>query len=333
MHQIDFRAMGCHMFAIVDSNETRIQDTLKLVPSWFEEWENVLSRFRADSELNRLNVSEGRPFHTSEILFQVLEQSIIAAHNSNGLVTPTVLDALELAGYDRSFDSMNANIDRQQLSAVRRLPSLKSQTTNSAMGWRDIELDASTHTVKLPRGMRLDFGGTAKGWAADQAAQRLSQVAPALVDAGGDIAIGGAHANGDRWQVAIADPFTPDQDIEQLVIRAGGIATSGRDYRHWQKNGVTQHHIIDPRTGRPAETDVWSASVIAPNTIQAEVAAKVAFILGSQAGLRWIEEQPELACMLVLEDKRVIQSARFDEYVWRQVFIAGTNIFEQNETE
>ena len=186
-------------------------------------------------------------------------------------------------------------------------------------------------TVELPHGMRLDFGGTAKGWAADQAARRLSQVAPALIDAGGDIAISGERANGDRWQVSIADPFRPENDIEQLVVRSGGIATSGRDFRRWQKNGAPQHHIIDPRTKRPAETDVLTATVIAPSASQAEVAAKIALILGGQAGMHWIEERPKLACMLVLENGEIIESSQFDQYVWRQVFIEQANLFEFSE--
>ncbi len=313
MPQIEFRAMGCQMLAIVEADEARAANVLAHVPRWFAEWENVLSRFRADSELNRLNASAGRPVRVSETLWQVLEKSLEAANASNGLVTPAVLDALETAGYDKSFERIGRDSSR---------PERHSLLAPNPRATNFIELDATTRTVRLPPGMRLDLGGIAKGWSADQAAQRLSQVGPALVDAGGDLAISGALANGARWQIAIADPFEATRDLERLVLRAGGVATSGRDYRRWEQDGKPQHHIIDPRTNRPAITDVLSVTVIAPTTSQAEVAAKVALILGSRAGLAWIEARSELAALLVLEDGTMMPSTRFDQYVWRETFIA-----------
>ncbi|HEX7588211.1 MAG TPA: FAD:protein FMN transferase, partial [Anaerolineae bacterium] len=184
-----------------------------------------------------------------------------------------------------------------------------------AANWRQIKLDAKTQTVRLPRWMHLDFGGVAKGWAADQAVRRLSTIAPALVDAGGDIAISAARALGEPWPIAVADPIHPDADLEMLMLTHGGVATSGRDYRRWQRNGKWQHHIIDPRTGFPAETDVLSVTVIAPTTVSAEIAAKVALILGSQRGLQWIEARTELAGLLVLEGGQILRSRRMNDYV------------------
>jgi len=102
-----------------------------------------------------------------------------------------------------------------------------------------------------------------------------------------------------------------------LKLGRCGVATSGRDYRRWQQNGAWQHHIIDPRTGQPAETDVFSATVIAPDVRQAEMATKTALILGSQAGLAWLEAQTSLTGMLVLEDGQVLQDSRFEKYIWR----------------
>ena len=99
-----------------------------------------------------------------------------------------------------------------------------------------------------------------------------------------------------------------------MLVR-GAVATSGRDYRRWQKGGVAQHHIIDPRTGQPAQTDVLTATIIAADGPTAEVAAKVALILGSHAGMAWLEERPTLAGLLVLEDGRVLQSHRMDIYL------------------
>src|SRR5205823_10144570 len=96
----------------------------------------------------------------------------------------------------------------------------------------------------------------------------------------------------------------------------GGVATSGRDYRRWRKDGEWKHHIIDPRTGAPAETDVMSATVVAPTACAAEIGAKMAFLLGSHDGLEWLEERPSLAGLLVLENGQVLRSKRLEDFVW-----------------
>jgi thiamine biosynthesis lipoprotein len=106
----------------------------------------------------------------------------------------------------------------------------------------------------------------------------------------------------------VADPLAPEADVAQLWLEQGGVATSGRDYRRWRRGGVWQHHLLDPRTGRPAQTDVLSATVLGPSAAEAEVAAKVALILGSRAGLAWLAARPALTGVLVLADGQVRQT-------------------------
>ena len=181
--------------------------------------------------------------------------------------------------------------------------------------WRAIVMDRRTHAVTLPAGVRLDLGGVAKGWAADRAARLLAAAGPALVDAGGDVAISGPMADGSPWPIAITNPFAPEDSLGLLLLDRGAVATSGRDYRRWRRGGVEQHHIIDPRTGRPAQTDVLAATVVAPDGPSAEVAAKCALILGSDAGLAWLHARPTLAGLLVLDDGRVLYSRRINTYL------------------
>ena len=302
----EFKAMGCHMLAALDLPVEIPPTQLDQVPGWFETWEQSLSRFRETSELTKLNSSAGRPFQVSEILWEVLHTALESERLSFGLVTPTVLDALVMAGYDRSFDQLpqaSSTLMRDYIAPVGLLS--------------EVLLDESTRTVCLPPGLRLDFGGVAKGWAADQATRRLSDSGPALVNAGGDIAVSGPQSNGDAWPIGISDPFNPEGDLETLMIDQGGVATSGKDYRRWQQGGIWQHHIIDPRTGMPAQTDVLTATVIAPSAVEAEVAAKVALISGSRAGLDWLESNSSLAGILVLEDGQRIYSRRISQYLWR----------------
>jgi thiamine biosynthesis lipoprotein len=315
---------------VIDRDDTQADAQLAAVPGWFEAWEQQLSRFRADSDLARLNAAAGQPVVVPSALWQVIGVALDAAQQSNGLVRPTVLDALEAAGYDRSFDTIeqgrNGTIYRAPTNgegnmvvrvsaagAAERPPSLVIRP--SSPDWRRITLDKRTHAVTLPAGVRLDLGGVAKGWAADQALRRLAAAGPALVDAGGDIAVSGPMADRAPWPIAIANPFAPEDSLGLVLLLQGAVATSGRDYRRWRRGGVEQHHIIDPRTGRPAQTDVLAATIVAPDGPSAEVAAKVALILGSRAGLAWLDARPTLAGLLVLQDGQILRSCRMDAYL------------------
>jgi thiamine biosynthesis lipoprotein len=304
IHKLEFKAMGCHMFAALNSPEEHSLP-LEQVPSWFEAWEQSLSRFRETSELSQLNHAAGSPFQVSETLWDVLQVALESERLSFGLVTPAILDALVIAGYDRTFDQLTPTSSPLRMDC------------RASMGFgAEVLLDDSTRTVCLPTGMHLDFGGIAKGWAADQAARKLSVFGPALVNAGGDIAISGSQSNAEAWPIGITDPFNCEANLEILMIEQSGVATSGRDYRRWQRDSMWQHHIIDPRTGMPAQTDVLTATVIAPSAVEAEMAAKVALISGSETGLAWIESNPVLAGMLVLKDGQYLYSERISEYLW-----------------
>ena len=304
INKLEFKAMGCHMFAALDLPEEQVLP-LEQVPAWFEAWEQILSRFRETSELSQLNHSAGIPFQISETLWEVLRAALEAERLSFGLVTPAILDALVMAGYDRTFDELTATSSYCLMDRITPIGSLS-----------EIHLDESNRMVCLPPNLRLDFGGIAKGWAADQATRKLSAFGPALVNAGGDIAISGPQSNSEAWPIGITDPFDAESNPDILMVELGGVATSGKDYRRWQRDSVWQHHIIDPRTGLPAQTDVLTATVIAPTAVEAEVAAKIALISGSRAGLDWLESNPTLAGMLVLEDGQRIYSQRIAEYLW-----------------
>ena len=299
--------MGCQMLAALDSSSANGHEKLARVPAWFEAWEQCLSRFRADSELNRLNRSPDQPVQVSEVLWEVFQVAQRAAERSSGLVTPLVYGALVAAGYDRSFELLegygSADL-HDEVPIVGRLESITS--------------DRVTRSINLPAGTRLDFGGVAKGWAAHQAMQRLKPYGPALVDAGGDIAISGLQSDGRPWTIGIADPFQPDTDASIALLGLGrsGLATSGKDFRRWQQGGQTRHHIIDPRTGRPADTDILAATVVAPTVIEAETAAKTVLILGSKHGMAWLESQNKLAGFLALDNGSKLLSRNMDRYLW-----------------
>jgi len=305
MHEINFKAMGCHMLAILDSQNARSADILRRVPGWFAEWEQSLSRFQPDSELSQLNRHAGERRHVSPTLKNVFQAALEMEKRSENLVTPTVLDSLVSAGYDRSFDEMPP------------IMALGNHTETPCPSTTTIEWDEVNDTIALPYGTHLDFGGVAKGWAAQQTVRRLKSYGPVLVDAGGDIAISSLQRDGQPWQVAIADPFHPEEDLQMLRLGRCGVATSGTDFRHWIRDGKKTHHIIDPRTGMPAVTDVLSATIIAPSVVEAEMAAKVALISGSENGMLWLNNQSSYAGIFILEDGRRLYSHRIENYLWR----------------
>ncbi len=304
IHTYEFHAMGCQIMAAMDNLSPRAGQKLGGVPRWFEGWEQALSRFREDSELSRLNRSQGADWGASPLLWEVFQAALDAEKRSGGLVTPLVLEAVLSAGYTTSFEKMMPASAAGRETPARPVPPVSCVENNPA-----------NRSIRLPQGTRLDFGGVAKGWAAHQAMRRLELYSPALVDAGGDIAVSGLQRDKQPWVIGVADPFEPGSDLMILQVRRCGVATSGRDRRAWQHAGRRKHHIIDPRTGQPAETDVLTATVIAPDVLQAETAAKTALILGSQAGLAWLEARPNLAGLLVLENRQQVQTHNFHQYV------------------
>jgi thiamine biosynthesis lipoprotein len=237
----------------------------------------------------------------------VLQLSLEMDEYSHGLVTPVVLDALEAAGYEVSFNP--GQVFLNSLTPPRHIPTFELS---------DIEFRVSSREVKMPTGMRLDFGGVAKGWAAHQAMQRLSTYGPVLVNAGGDISISSPRQNGVPWKVGIIDPLQPEVDIVHLSITAGGLATSGKDYRTWRQDGVLRHHIIDPRTGEPAVTDILTSSVYAATIMEAEAAAKILFISGSEEENPWLLEHSRIAVLQVMDDGSLRATQPMQKLFWRE---------------
>lgn len=318
---------------------------------WFREVERRLTRFNSGSELSQLNAAAGSWREVSPLLFDALAEGVWAAQASDGLFDPTLLAVLEALGYDRDFSALN----RQRVAPGGR--SLWVGAAGAAPGaWRGIELDAANQRVRLPYGARIDLGGIAKGWAADVALERF--FAPedhALINVGGDMRARGGPEEGGVWPVALgaseealgADP----QSLPVVTLGAGGLAVSGARDRWWRHDGVRQHHLIDPRTGRPArlwideddddlagEPQLMAAAAFAPTAAHAEVAAKVAILRGYPLALRAVEEawaraamaaegQPTgqaagerygdapVALILTLSDGRLVPSANLDDYL------------------
>jgi thiamine biosynthesis lipoprotein len=248
--------------------------------------ERRFSRFRADSELSRLNRAEG-PAVVSAALFAALQRAQSYFERTAGLFDPTVGAALEALGYDRSFAA--GALDRPALAPAPRPATFAA-----------VALDAATRTVTLPPGVRLDLGGFIKGFTVDRAARRLPGAG--AVDAGGDAVLRGAGPEGDGWLVDVEDPADPARTVVTLRVRDRAVATSAANRRRWRAGGREQHHLIDPRTRRPAVTDLAQASVLAPSAEIADVLAKTAFLLGAREARRFLAEMTGIGSVLVRRD-------------------------------
>lgn len=305
MLSIRFRTMGSNAHAVLDARGLAARAAIHSLPGWFASRERALSRFDPDSALSRLNARGGAD-HVDPVLWAAIDIAVRAAAATDGLVTPTILPALEAAGYDRSFD----RLEREQAS-----PPPAPVPDDGA--WRRIERDPSTRSIRLPRGVRLDLGGTAKGWSVDVAAHMLGRFGPALVEVGGDVAA--RRQKREPWPIGIADPRGDGGDVLEVVaFGVGGAATSGRDYRRWKRGEIEQHHLVDPRTGEPARTDVLTVTVIGQGALEAEIAAKVVLLRGSSAGTTWIDARPDLAALIVRDDRQILPSQRWSRHTWRQ---------------
>jgi thiamine biosynthesis lipoprotein len=245
--------------------------SVAVVIAVFDAWTRRCSRFDVGSELSRLNAEAGRPVIVSAGLFDAIATAIDAARATDGIFDPTVLHRLEELGYDRTFAQVAA-----EGSAVAPSAGPWSES------WRSVRHDRATRTVELPEGVGLDLGGIAKGMAVDAAvdALRVAGATPAAVDAGGDLAVIGTPPGEPDWRIAIETRDGGDV----VALQHGALATSSIERRRWTRGGSEVHHLIDPRTGRPAATGIASVTVAARRCAQAEVAAKTALLLGPTDG-------------------------------------------------
>jgi thiamine biosynthesis lipoprotein len=277
---------------------------LREARTFFEAAEARLSRFRPTSELSRLNARAGQRVEVSPLLWDVIVLARQTASQTGGLYDPSVLEALEAAGYDRPFQQIvdDAGASRAPAPTVGQ--------------WRAIQLDPATRSVQVPPGLRLDLAGVAKTWVAERAADLLARSGDCLVDAGGDLATRGAAPGQAGWPIGVADPCQPDRDLARLLLSQRGVATSGLDHRRWRRNGRLVHHLIDPRVGEPARTDLLSATVVAADAIPANRHALVTMLLGSRVGLRYLRTQPEVDALLVRADGEILTTSGFGKHVY-----------------
>ena len=261
MTELRFRAMGSDCHVIVVGGPAGLAEQAK---ERIDELECRWSRFRPDSEISRLNERAGRPIAVSDETVELLQRAMDAWRLSGGSFDPTLLGAVIRAGYDRTFEEIGPGSGRSLLHA----------------GADRIVIEGNV--VTIPEGVGFDPGGIGKGLAADMVAVATTRAGAdgVAINMGGDVRTTGTGPDGGTWTVSIEHPWL-DAPLARVGLAGGAIATSTTLRRNWVADGVRRHHLIDPQTGQPSDTDINLASVVAAETWAAEVLAKAVVLRGS----------------------------------------------------
>jgi FAD:protein FMN transferase len=268
-----FRAIGTTATVVV-SDPAQIDRAETLLRQEIAAIDLACSRFRPDSELEDMHSRSGSTIVVSPLLFEALEVAVAVAERTHGAVDPTVGNAMSTLGYDRDFDQ------------VRDQPLPRPDALGAVVGYGHIHLDARARTVRIPRGVRLDLGASAKALVADRSVDRIANQLDTgvLVSVGGDVAVAGPPPP-DGWPVGIAvDSSALGRDVDQVVaIRQGGLASSSTAVRTWNVGSEIVHHIIDPATGYSAPSYWTLVSATGSSCVDANAISTAAVVWGDQA--------------------------------------------------
>jgi thiamine biosynthesis lipoprotein len=297
-----FRAMGCAVeVVIVDGTD----DLRYLAREYIEELEARWSRFRDDSDINKINNAHGEPVKVSPLTISLIRAMIDGWRLTEGAFDPTLLAPLVNLGYATSWENKSD------------VTTLAADAHNKA-SLLDIVIDDEALTVTAPAGTCIDAGGIGKGLAADFVTEAVVNAGArgAMVNIGGDLRVLGQPPEGDNWVVGVADHLDTAVERTQLLISSGGVATSGSTYRSWTTpDGKRAHHIVDPETLTSTDTtdqhSVVLATVIGGTAAWSEVWTKALFVAPVTTTLARLDELG-FASRVVLADA----SEQFND-VWR----------------
>lgn len=290
-----FRAMNTDVeVQLVTAGREEAEHAAALVKNWFETQEQRFSRFIPDSELNRLNRKAGW-MSVSAAMDEVLSLAYGYIGQTEGIFQPGISRALRERGYDVSFEQIGQGKSGTTQSLLYTPTSLASPIFGedrdyTCPGWIHRE---GSRMVQMDLGLELDLGGIVKGWATERIAdwlQRTLHVPAGMINAGGDIQVWGTPPSSTTWTIYVKDPLLEKRNLTgSIQLESGAAATSGIAHRQWQQaDGRLCHHLIDPRTMEPADTDVVQCTAVGQHVSQCEIIAKTVCILGSAEAIGWL---------------------------------------------
>lgn len=270
----EFEAMNTQVTLLAKGAE--LEHDFETVQQLFVTTENRFSRFKDSSELAELNRS-GVLAPASHEMLQVLTSAKRHSAATDGAFNPAIHNALVASGYSDSFETLS-------------LRSTQTTHINTYVPNIADALEIDEHNRSVRTSVPIDLGGIVKGWVVDRASDLLSSSCEGwLIDAGGDIGVGGEPPDPIGWTIGVDDPFT-GRLIDVIGIRGGGVATSSTLKRNIRTQSGINHHIIDPSSGRSSRRGIAAASVIARSTELAEVVAKSIVIAGEARGMKLLEK-------------------------------------------
>lgn len=290
----------CHV-AVLDGAESLVTEAEDEVRRLEQLW----SRFRADSEISRLNAAEGAWVEVSDETAELLGRAVAAWRDLGGWFDPFMAGDLVAAGYDRDFDLLALSDELPSVSP----PSGVDRPPDASPRRRDdepVQVDPLRRRARLGGGATFDPGGLGKGLAADMVSLRLvsSGAAGAMVNLGGDLRARGVAPPG-GWRIAVEDPFSRERPpVAVIGVTDSGLCTSTSLKRRWTApDGTTAHHVLDPRTGRPAPVEIASITVTAEHAWRAEALATAVMLAGPEEGRAMLEARPCTALVVHLDGR------------------------------
>ncbi len=275
--------------ALATEKTARVFDLLRT-------FEARYSRFKKDNDLWQFNHSQSRELNLE--FFNLLQAAVYFYHQTDGLFDPSILPALEQEGY--------ASAPYQGTTLTKSM-------------FSELQLDTATRRAQKPATLFIDLGGIGKGFVVDQAVLYLNKhFENFLIDGGGDVYARGVNKKEGYpyWAIEVEHPISGNPPVALLILSDMAVATSGRNRRHWKKNGSEKHHLIDPATQRSARTDFLSVSVIAGSTVSADVLAKTLFIAGEDRGPK-LAEHFHIPALFVDHAGQVTLNHFVQPYVWK----------------
>lgn len=274
-------------------------DLLDTIEALLHRLDRLWTRFDPHSELSRLNASGGAAMAVQPETITLIQAMKAGVAQSRGSFDPTLLPTVLKLGYDRSWS------DEARTSLL----------PDGARPGGDLdEIAVGLGTVALPRGMTLDAGGIGKGLAADLASEAAiaAGASGALVGVAGDVVVRGQPPDGNAWRIGIEDPANGSVEMEQVRLCEGSVATSSTRKRRWKGDAGWVHHLIDPQTGMPGSSEVWSATVIAATGAKAESLTKTCMFRPTDEAFEIVEVEGGAA--MIVSGSGVRTSPSWNDY-------------------
>jgi thiamine biosynthesis lipoprotein len=270
------------VLTVVADDSDHAKSLLQTLWQQVDEFEARFSRFRVDSELSRFNATAGSETAISSEFHDLLVAARKLSLDTDGAYNPFILPALQQAGYIGSWPSPQQADSRLDFSSRRIFP-ISS-------------LNISDGKATIPADAALDFGGIGKGYLLDQLADIAydKHVKGYWFSLGGDIICEGYNEAGEPWRIGIQAAIDPSTAIANTTNIDGGlmaVATSGITKRHGSQDGRSWHHLIDPRTGLPTDSDILTATVVSLKAVHADVYASCTVLLGSSSAQKFLQQK------------------------------------------